>query len=190
MENWEGPMPDRPNWNTHDWQARETRVFYSVRCETEESYSPHAALWVAILPSLQEMRSSKSVLSAISSWNSLCTAVEGHKVACHGADSSSFLPCCHLSICLGLLVEPLLDVWAVYALEDFSLFFTLFLPKVKNSPQARQMTPNPLALGRQLLFLQHSHATGPWVNWPTTVWISFLDEPCLFAAFVFFTLCG
>lgn len=137
---------------TYSWLTGTRDKGFLQPQETEEPHSPHIVLWVAILPSLWEMRSSKSVLPAISSWNSLCTAVEGHKVACYGADSSSFLPCCHYYICLWLLVQPLLDVWTVFALEDFSLF-TLFLPKVKNSPQMRWMTHKPLSLGRQPPFL-------------------------------------
>lgn len=177
LENLEGPMPDWPySWLTGG-RDKGFSTALGLRLRNRIAPTQHCELASYLL--LREMRSSKSALPAISSWNSLWTAVEGHKAACHGADSSSFLPCCYHYICFWLLAEPLLDVWAEFTLEDSSLFFTLFFPKVKNSPQARLTTLNPLSLGRQTLFLQHSYVTRPWVTWPTMVWISFLDEPCL-----------
>lgn len=110
--------------------------------------------------------------------------MKGHKAACHGAQilpASSLAPGCHPYICFWLLVEPLLDVWAVFALEHFSLSFAFFFPEVKKTPQARVTTLNPFLTGRQLLFLQH----GPEVTWPTMVWIQLFGRAMPFVVFAF-----
>lgn len=178
LENWEGLMPDWPySWlkGTRDkgfstalGLRLRNRIAPTQRCEL-----PSYLLWgrwgVQNLPS-------QLFLPEIPSGQQRKVT---RQLAMEQIPLASSFPVTATSASGFWLSPSLLDVWAEFTLEDFSLFFTLFFPKVKNSPQARLMTLDPLSLGRQLLFLQHSYATRPWVTWPTMVWISFLDEPCL-----------